>query len=157
MNVQKKNEIKYLGMCVILGGGIGFILWAFLKIMSAGITLIWDTIPELMNIPYYTIIVCTVGGLIIGLFRKKYGDLPEELDAVLGQVKENHRYEYKNMLSMLIAALLPLLLGASIGPEAGLTGVIVGLCYWVGGNDAIINLLSSTITSMVLCGNHNWQ
>ncbi len=134
MNVQKKNEIKYLGMCAILGGGIGFILWAFLKIMSVGITFIWDTMPEMVNIPYYTIIVCTVGGLIIGLFRKKYGDLPEELDVVLGQVKENHRYEYKNMLSMLIAALLPLLLGASIGPEAGLTGVIVGLCYWVGDN-----------------------
>ena len=38
------------------------------------------------------------------------------------------------MLIMLGAAILPLLFGASIGPEAGLTGIIVGLCYWVGDN-----------------------
>ena len=28
--------------------------------------------------------------------------------------------------------MFPLLIGASVGPEAGLTGVIVGLCCWVG-------------------------
>ena len=32
------------------------------------------------------------------------------------------------------AALLPLLIGSSVGPEAGLTGIIVGLCYWAGDN-----------------------
>ena len=35
---------------------------------------------------------------------------------------------------MMIAALLPLLIGSSVGPEAGLTGIIVGLCYWAGEN-----------------------
>ena len=35
---------------------------------------------------------------------------------------------------MLLCALLPLLLGASVGPEAGLTGIIAALCYWVGDN-----------------------
>ena len=38
------------------------------------------------------------------------------------------------MLVLLLSALFPLLLGSSIGPEAGLTGVIVGLCYWIGDN-----------------------
>lgn len=36
------------------------------------------------------------------------------------------------MLFVCLAALLPLIFGGSIGPEAGLTGVIVGLCYWAG-------------------------
>ena len=35
---------------------------------------------------------------------------------------------------MMVAALLPLLIGSSVGPEAGLTGIIVGLCYWAGDN-----------------------
>mgnify|MGYP000727194259 CR=1 FL=1 len=34
----------------------------------------------------------------------------------------------------MVAALLPLLIGSSVGPEAGLTGIIVGLCYWAGDN-----------------------
>ena len=33
---------------------------------------------------------------------------------------------------MFFGALLPLLFGGSIGPEAGLTGVVAGLCSWVG-------------------------
>ncbi len=33
---------------------------------------------------------------------------------------------------MSIAALLPLFFGGSIGPEAGLTGAVAGICTWVG-------------------------
>ncbi|MBQ1436590.1 MAG: chloride channel protein, partial [Ruminococcus sp.] len=32
----------------------------------------------------------------------------------------------------IVSALLPLIIGASVGPEAGLTGIIAGLCTWVG-------------------------
>lgn len=134
MKIKTKNEVKYLSFCVLLGGFIGLIIWSFLKAMGVGISFVWETIPEQYSIPYYTVIVCTLGGLIIGCFRKKYGDFPEDMDTVLAQVNENHRYEYRNMLVMLIAALLPLLIGASVGPEAGMTGVIIGLCYWAGDN-----------------------
>lgn len=84
--------------------------------------------------PFYTLAVCTVGGLVIGLFRKVTGDYPEELDKVFAKYKQNKTYEYRKMPVLLIAALLPLLFGSSIGPEAGLTGVIVGLCCWAGDN-----------------------
>lgn len=33
-----------------------------------------------------------------------------------------------------MGALIPLLAGASVGPEAGLTGIIAGICYWVSDN-----------------------
>jgi H+/Cl- antiporter ClcA len=68
------------------------------------------------------------------LFHKKFGNYPEDLDTVMAKVKSEKTYSYDNMLVMLLAALFPLLLGASIGPEAGLTGVIIGLCYWAGDN-----------------------
>ena len=64
----------------------------------------------------------------------RYGDYPEELTEVLGKVKKEKRYEYRNMPVMLLAAFLPLIIGSSVGPEAGLTGIIVGLCYWAGDN-----------------------
>ena len=35
---------------------------------------------------------------------------------------------------MLICAFIPLVFGASVGPEAGLTGIIAALCYWIGDN-----------------------
>lgn len=87
--------------------------------MHVSIELVWDIIPSTYTIPFYTIIVCTIGGLIIGIWRKKFGDYPEELSTVITTVKENNnRYEYKNLPQMTVAAILPLIFGGSIGPEA---------------------------------------
>lgn len=41
-----------------------------------------------IHIPYYTVLVCTVGGAIIGIFRKLYGDYPEDMETVMGKVKK---------------------------------------------------------------------
>lgn len=58
--------------------------------------------------------------------------VPDELDEVMKKVKRDKFYPYNKVLLLCISALIPLLFGGSIGPEAGLTGVIVGLCYWAG-------------------------
>ena len=121
-------------ICAFSGIIIAIIIWAILKIMNGGISLLWDWIPSNVNIPFYTIIVCTIGGLLLGLYRKKIGDYPEELEDVIEKVKKDKFYPYNNIFSICIAALIPLIFGASIGPEAGLTGVIVGLCYWAQNN-----------------------
>ena len=137
MNSKKLiNLTKLTVFCLIIGAVVGAIIWTFLKAMALGIGFIWETLPQQIGLPVlaYTVVVCTLGGLLIGLFRKKFGDYPEDLDVVMGKVKTEKSYSYDNMLVMLLAALFPLLLGASIGPEAGLTGVIVGLCYWAGDN-----------------------
>lgn len=136
-NIQKikiKNQLELWAFCAVIGTVAGALVWALLKIMASGTEIIWEWIPERIHISYYTVLVCTVGGAIIGIFRKLYGDYPEDMETVMGKVKKEKRYEYKNMLVMMIAALLPLLIGSSVGPEAGLTGIIVGLCYWAGEN-----------------------
>ncbi|WKY45606.1 chloride channel protein [Eubacteriaceae bacterium ES2] len=46
------------------------------------------------------------------------------------EVKAGKRIPYNNLHIVAIAALLPLIFGGSLGPEAGLTGVIAGLCFW---------------------------
>ena len=38
--------------------------------------------------------------------------------------------KHQNIVLMSVAAVLPLVFGGSVGPEAGLTGVIAGLCSW---------------------------
>lgn len=130
--MKTKSKLLFLLYSVLLGGVVGAIVFVFLRIMNLGITLLWHTIPEKTNIPFYTLIVCTLGGLLIGLWKKRFGDYPEELEQVIGEIKEKKRYPYNNVFSTIVSAMLPLLIGASVGPEAGLTGVIAGLCTWVG-------------------------
>lgn len=127
-----KNNLLFLLYTVILGSIVGAIIWVFIRIMNLGIEFIWDFVPSQLNFPLYTLYICLFGGLFIGLWKKKFGDYPEELKTVMGKVKKTGRYQYNNVFSTIGSALFPLLIGASVGPEAGLTGVIAGLCTWVG-------------------------
>ena len=120
--------------CTLIGAVAGALVWILLKIMAVGTEFLWKWLPGKTTVPYYTILICVAGAAIIGIFRKIFGDYPEDLETVMGKVRTEKRYEYKNMLVMMVAALLPLLIGSSVGPEAGLTGIIVGLCYWAGDN-----------------------
>ena len=129
---KAKNNLLFLLYTIILGVIVGVIIWGFLRVMNLGIEFLWSFLPSQFNFPLYTLCVCTVGGLLIGLWKRKFGDYPEELGKVLGTVRKTGGYPYHNVFSTLGSALFPLLIGASVGPEAGLTGVIAGLCTWVG-------------------------
>ncbi len=134
MNKSVRNNLYLILFCGITGAVAGGVIWTFLKMMSVGTAFLWEWLPEQVPIPCYTVLVCTLGGMLIGCFRRKFGDYPEDLETVMGKVKAEKTYDYSNMVVLLLSALFPLLLGSSIGPEAGLTGVIVGLCYWAGEN-----------------------
>lgn len=132
MNYKGKNSALFMLYAICIGAITGLIVWCFLKIMNVSIEFIWETLPNIIQVPFYTIIVCVLGGLVIGIWKKKTGDYPEELEEVMGKVKKEGRYPYNNIGSISVSAMLPLIFGGSIGPEAGLTGVIAGLCTWIG-------------------------
>lgn len=73
-----------------------------------------------------------LGGVIIGLWQKKFGIFPESLEEVMAKVKKDKGYNYDKVHILFISALMPLVFGGAIGPEAGLTGVVAGLCTFVG-------------------------
>lgn len=125
------NFIYYI-FCGLSGAVIAAIVWLFLRLMNSGIELLWHTIPSNFDFQFYPLIVCTFGGLLLGIFQKLTKAVPDELDTVLAKVKRDKFYSYNKVFLLCISALLPLLFGGSIGPEAGLTGIVVGLCYWAG-------------------------
>lgn len=137
--MELKNNLLLTLYTVIIGAIAGLIIWCFIRGMNFGIDFIWNYIPDMIDFKYYTIVVCTAGGLLIGLWKSKYGDSPEELNEVIKTVKKDHRYSYSNIFPSIISSILPLIFGASIGPEAGLTGIIAGLCTWTGDKLKIFN------------------
>lgn len=153
--MRLKNRFLFVVCTIATGALAGAAVWGFFKLMGAGLAFLWKTLPAMLvdragqlapgavqAMPVlfsgafgflpWTLLLCLGGGLVIGLFQKRYGELPEDLDAVMGRVKETGRYDYDRLGQMSVAALLPLVFGGSVGPEAGLTGVIAGLSTWVG-------------------------
>ncbi len=131
------RKIFFALMTVVFGAFAGAFAWAFFFLMNNGIYLLWEVIPNALvsvGLPsvFYPIAFCTLGGICIGIFSKKFGKYPQSMNEVMAQVKETGRYEYNHIGASFFGALFPLLFGGSIGPEAGMTGVIAGLCTWVG-------------------------
>ncbi|MBP7479733.1 MAG: chloride channel protein [Spirochaetaceae bacterium] len=126
-------RLKLPVFAAIIGAVASIVFWLFLYLIKLGTELVWSVIPDFFSdISFYPLIICTIGGLIIGVFRRLFGDYPEDMMTVFGKLKKNRSYPYRNLPVLLIAALLPLIFGSSVGPEAGMVGVIVALCCWAG-------------------------
>ncbi|RDB60484.1 chloride channel protein [Gordonibacter sp. 28C] len=125
------NRTLFVLAVIVTGAVAGAFVWALLFVMNLGITFIWSNLGSHFGI-YFPLAACLMGGLVIGLFAKRFGPYPEDLNAVMAKVKRDGRYDYDKLGPMSAAALLPLFFGGSVGPEAGLTGAIAGICTWVG-------------------------
>ncbi|MEG2615469.1 MAG: chloride channel protein [Raoultibacter sp.] len=127
-----KNRTLFLIAVAFTGAIAGAFVWGFFFLMNIGLNFIWKTIPDHLDFAFYPLIVCAIGGVVIGITEKRLGPLPAELNEVMAEVKREGRYRYDTIGKSSFAAILPLIFGGSIGPEAGLTGAIAGLCTWVG-------------------------
>lgn len=126
------KRIRFLFFAVCIGGVIGAFIWGFLWIMEMGQELLFTALPEQIHIPCLILVICILGGLVIGIYEKMFHASPDNMEAVMAVIKKEGKYPCDHLAVRTIAALLPLIFGASLGPEAGLTGIIAGLCFWAG-------------------------
>lgn len=125
------NRAIFLVSALLTGAVAGAFVWGLLFAMNLGISALWDRIPVYLG-DFYPLIVCVIGGIVIGLFTKRFGEYPEELPAVMARVRRDGRYEYSDLAQMSAGAILPMVFGGSVGPEAGLTGAVAAICTWAG-------------------------
>lgn len=143
-----RNALYMVVLVLLLGAAAGGITWLFLRLVSIVTPLLWETLPAKFSWRWFPVVLCAAGGLLIGILHLILGEYPESLDTVLGKVKKQKAYDYRATGSILICAFLPLVLGASVGPEAGLAGLITALCYWVGNNIRFAGEAKKTYTEV---------
>ena len=122
-------------LTTILGFIAGSAVWFVLHLINLGTDALWTYLPQAMGIGHslpYFLAVCLLGGLLIGLWQRQFGLLPDNMEEVIGKIKANGTYSYNRLHIIAVAAILPLIFGGALGPEAGLTGLVAGLCCCIG-------------------------
>lgn len=115
------------GSLLGLFGAIGALV--FVLIMNAGIALVWPEIPgpEPFSGAWWVPVIMTVAGLLVGLIHRFLN--VEDLNVFAGMVKG--RLDSRPVPGALLAAMVSLIGGFSVGPEAP-TGMLGGgLANWI--------------------------
>ena len=124
-----------------VGFVVGLLVWLVLWLSTFLTNLLWydaraaitDALSSVGVTSWWLpLAFSTFGGLVIGLWTKFTNAEPESLDTVMSNVKQNGGYELEKPGASVVAFLLPLVFGGSVGPEAGLTGIIAAACTRVG-------------------------
>lgn len=131
MDIKTKNRLSFLIYALILGAFVGAVTWLFLWAMDFCIELIWADLPEKIDFLYLPVVICTVGGFLVGLCKKYFGNVPGVLSIELQEIQKTKRAEYKNLPAVALSSFLPLIFGGSIGPEAALVSILGGLSTWI--------------------------
>lgn len=131
------RDLATLGPTMLLlamgvGFAVGLAVWGLLRLSGFLTELVWGGAAQACGWWFFPVVACTVGGLVIGLWSKFFHADPQPLEEVMASVKATGGYRVPNAPAGAVAFLLPLAFGGSVGPEAGLTGLIAAGCTWIG-------------------------
>lgn len=134
--ILTEKNFKTIGLLVyglILSGFIGFISAAFLILVNGVTDLLWTDIPNKFKLPsIYTLFLCIFGGVLVGVSRYKWGNLPKLAHDSIVELKTTQRIEYSYVLANFLIAFLVLIFGAGVGPEAAVLSSAVAVSVWQG-------------------------
>lgn len=123
--------IGFVLLALIVGFIIGFAVFCLMNVSTWLTELLWDGAGGALNVPWFSLVVCTLGGLIIGVWTWWSHDRVQPLEKVMAEFKATGSYRTNGVWKPVVTFLLPLVFGGSIGFEAGLTGIITAGSCWI--------------------------
>ncbi|MFS1664686.1 chloride channel protein [Streptococcus sp. zg-JUN1979] len=127
----RKKECYLTLMGFVYSGLIGLVSYGFIIAEKLGSHFLWESLPHQFHLGsvYALLILAFLTGLVIVL-KNKWGNLPKTSHELLHELAEKKTVSYQNTWQNLALALVILLSGAGVGPEAPLLGVVIAYSIW---------------------------
>lgn len=125
--------IFYSALLGLFGGVVTILfIFAFQVVQH----FLWDYVPSQLGVsPEHSllpIVICTIGGLLVGLAIKYLGDYPSSIEQAIDNYKTTKRFDYEHIWQAFVISVISLGFGAALGPEAALTSIIGGFVTLIG-------------------------
>jgi H+/Cl- antiporter ClcA len=120
--IEPQPYLKVLLLAALLGLFSAAITFIFLVLVNVGQAAIWDqaALAAGVSMPVFTLLICTLGGLLVGVLVKIFGDHSGIFAELMLEFGKTGRFNYRHAPGIVITALVSLIAGGSLGPEAPL-------------------------------------
>jgi H+/Cl- antiporter ClcA len=127
-----KPYLRLMALVALLGIVSAVLTFAFMAIVNLGVDLIWEHARLAIGLDarLFTFLVCALGGLLVGLLVKVFGDHNAIFAELMQEFGRTGRFDYRHAPGIVITAFVSLIAGASLGPEAPLADACGGLGTW---------------------------
>jgi H+/Cl- antiporter ClcA len=109
------------GAGLVIGAATAGFFWLITQMIDA----IWIDLPDALDITsrWYALVVCSIGGLLIGLGQKYLGNHPALLDELMSKEEGTGGFDARILPQALYMLLVSLAFGGAVGPELSLVFV----------------------------------
>lgn len=123
------SYLRLMLLVAILGAVSAVITFVFIALVNLMTDLIWKQTPLALGIDsrLFTLVVCVIGGLLVGLLVKIFGDHNAIFAELMQEFGKTGRFDYRHAPGIVVTAFISLIAGASLGPEAPLADACGGL------------------------------
>ncbi len=130
---QLKPYIRLMILIAILGMVSAILTFGFMVLVNQFTRVIWEEASSALGLDprLFTFLVCSIGGLLVGLLVKLFGDHNAIFADLMKEFGETGRFDYRHAPGIVVTAFISLIAGASLGPEAPLADACGGLGTWV--------------------------
>lgn len=131
--IQPRPYLKLLFLAALLGLISAVITFIFMALVNVGTSAVWETAAEAtgLSTQVFTLLVCTIGGLLVGVLVKIFGDHSGLFAVMMAEFGRTGRFNYRHAPGTVLMALVSLVSGASLGPEAPVADACGSVGTWL--------------------------
>jgi H+/Cl- antiporter ClcA len=128
-HAKLKSYLRLMLLVALLGAVSAVITFVFIALVNVITDLLWKQAPIELGIDtrLFTFVVCTLGGLLVGLLVKIFGDHNAIFAELMQEFGKTGRFDYRHAPGIVITAFVSLISGGSLGPEAPLADACGGV------------------------------
>ncbi|HFI0694024.1 TPA: chloride channel protein [Streptococcus suis] len=126
-----KKDVLLVLIGLLYSSMIALVSYGFIMAEKLGSHFLWESLPHYLHVGnLYSILILTIlCGLVIWL-KMKWGNLPKTSHDLLHELSQEGTVSYRNTWKNLVLALVILVSGAGVGPEAPLLGAVIAYSIW---------------------------
>lgn len=126
-----KKEIYLTVTGLVYSSVIALVSYGFIMAEKVISHFLWESLPHQFHFgTVYSILVLLLLTCLVILLKNKWGNLPKTSHDLLHELGHEGTVAYQNTWRNLVLALVILVSGAGVGPEAPLLGAVIAYSIW---------------------------